>query len=81
LPSSRGALPQISGREWRIDIQLDGLLLKPEQAAKALGIGRTKLYKILHNGQLQSIRIGGSRRISIQALEAYISGLESSLKT
>jgi excisionase family DNA binding protein len=51
------------------------MLLTPEQAAKALGIGRTKLYQVLRSGHLQSVRIGGSRRISIQALEAYVSSL------
>jgi len=55
---------------------MEGMLLKPEQAAKALGIGRTKLYDILRSGQLRSVQIGGSRRISIKAIEAYIDSLE-----
>ncbi len=55
---------------------MEGLLLNPEQVAKALGIGRTKLYEIGRSGQLRSVQIGGSRRISVRAIEAYITCLE-----
>jgi excisionase family DNA binding protein len=59
---------------------MEGLLLKPEQAAMALGIGRTKLYKVLRSGELASVQIGGSRRISMKALEAHVTSLEKASK-
>ena len=48
------------------------LLLTPTEAAMALGISRAKLYPLLMGGQIPSIRIGGSRRVSIAALERFI---------
>jgi len=48
------------------------LLLTPEEAALALGISRAKLYPMLMCGSIPSIRIGGSRRVSISALERFI---------
>lgn len=58
------------------DPGLPRLLLTPEEAAHALGIGRTKLYQLLADGFLPSVRIGGSRRISTAALDQFVRGLE-----
>ena len=54
---------------------MDKLLLKPEEAALLLGIGRTKLYELLAVGAVESVRIGSCRRIPRGALERYVSGL------
>jgi len=48
------------------------LLLTPEEAALALGISRAKLYPMLMRRQILSIRIGGSRRIPLVALQQYV---------
>ena len=39
---------------------MDRLLLRPAEAAEAIGIGRSKVYELLASGDLPSIRIGGS---------------------
>jgi excisionase family DNA binding protein len=52
------------------------VLLTPEQAAEALGIGRWKLYDLLRQGRLRSLRIGSCRRISTAALAAFVAELE-----
>lgn len=52
------------------------VLLTPEQAAEALGIGRWKLYDLLRQGRLRSLRIGSCRRISTAALAEFVSELE-----
>lgn len=41
----------------------DPFLLTPEQAAAALAIGRTKVFELLRSDDLESVRIGSSRRI------------------
>lgn len=48
------------------------LLLTPEEAAQALGISRATLYPMLMRKQIPSIRIGGSRRIPIAALQQFV---------
>lgn len=52
------------------------VLLTPEQAAEALGIGRWKLYDLLRQGRLRSIRVGSCRRISTTALHDLVAELE-----
>jgi excisionase family DNA binding protein len=53
------------------------LLLTPEQAALSLAICRTKVYELIATGQLDSVRIGSSRRIPVAALEEFVERLRS----
>ena len=45
------------------------------QAAEALAISRSKLYELLAAGLVRSVRIDGSRRVPVEALETYIATL------
>jgi excisionase family DNA binding protein len=38
-------------------------LLTPEEAGQALSIGRTKVYELVRAGEIESIKIGVSRRV------------------
>jgi excisionase family DNA binding protein len=56
-----------------LDRKLTGqFLVTPEQAATSLALGRTKVYELLRNGELESVCIGSSRRIPREALEEYV---------
>jgi excisionase family DNA binding protein len=52
------------------------LLLTPEEVAKALRVGRSKVYELIRSGSLRSVKIGGSRRISATALAEFVTSLE-----
>lgn len=56
---------------------MDKLLLTPEEAAEALGIGRTKVYELMASGALASVRIGRCRRVPRDALTELIGTLRS----
>lgn len=51
------------------------LLYTPEQAAHALGIGRSTLYVLLADGSIPSVRIGRRRRIPVDGLRRYVASL------
>ena len=53
------------------------LLLRPEEAAEVLGIGRSKLYELLAAGRIESVRIGSSRRVPVEGLHDYVQRLRS----
>lgn len=57
------------------------LLLTPEEAAKALRIGRTRLYALLADGTLPSIQIGHSRRVAMKDLEDFVRRLQDSVRS
>ncbi len=41
-------------------------------AAQLLGVSRSKLYELLGDGELPTVRIGRLRRIAIADLEAFV---------
>lgn len=53
------------------------LLLRPNEAAQRLGIGRTKLYELMRSGELRSVRVGGARRVSATALAEFVAALDA----
>lgn len=55
----------------------DQILLAPERAAEQLGVGRTTIYALIASGDLESVKIGRSRRIPVDALVAYVERLRT----
>ena len=51
---------------------MDRILLRPEEAARALGIGRSKLFLMLAAGELPVVHIGRSTRIPTAALQRWV---------
>ena len=50
-------------------------LLSPTEAAKYLGIGKTKLYAEINSGRLKAKRHGGQTLITKAALDEWIANL------
>jgi len=48
------------------------LALSPEQAAAALGLGRTTVYALIQSGQLRSLCVGRRRIIPVAAIETFL---------
>ena len=48
------------------------VLLTVEEAARALRIGRTTAYRLVADGQIDSIQIGHLRRIPLDALSRFV---------
>ncbi len=48
------------------------LLLRIPEAAKALGLGRTKIYELIAAGELPVIHVGRAVRVSVTALQKWV---------
>lgn len=48
------------------------LAVSPAEAARLIGLGRTKLYEALSSGALPSFRVGARRLVRIADLEAWL---------
>jgi excisionase family DNA binding protein len=57
------------------------MLLTPEETAAELRIARRRVFELLKNGTLPSVKIGRSRRIRSTDLAAYVAELENDVKT
>jgi excisionase family DNA binding protein len=51
---------------------VEPLVVPPRQACTMLCVGLTRLYELLHEGELESYRHGRSRRITTASIRAYI---------
>ncbi|MCA1695287.1 MAG: helix-turn-helix domain-containing protein [Actinobacteria bacterium] len=68
-----------SGQPTQTVAELDepslNTLLTVEEAARRLSIGRTTMYALLKDSQINSVRIGRLRRIPSEALAVYTARL------
>ena len=48
------------------------LLLRVTEAARVLGLGRTKTYELIADGRLEVVRIDGAVRIPVEAVEQFV---------
>ncbi len=60
---------------------MDKLLLRPEEAAEVLSIGRSRLYELIGRGELASVRIGASRRVPARDLVRFVERLREETRT
>src|SRR5689334_17543606 len=51
---------------------IDRLLLRPREAAEAIGLARSTTYALIRSGEIPSIIIGRSVRISVASLRKWI---------
>lgn len=52
--------------------RLERLLLKPQEVAEVIGLGRSKTYELIQQRAIPSIRIGRSVRVHVEALRAWL---------
>lgn len=55
--------------------ELSPLLLTPEEVAQMLRVGRSRVYDLMRSHRLISVKIGGSRRVPIAAVQQFIDEL------
>lgn len=54
---------------------MNDMAYRVEEVARALRVGRTKVFDLIRAGELVSIKIGGSRRVPVSSVQAYLSRL------
>jgi excisionase family DNA binding protein len=51
------------------------LLLTIEDAAKALGVGRSTIYELIGKGDLEVVHIGRSARVPVESVQSFVGRL------
>ncbi|WP_328646720.1 helix-turn-helix domain-containing protein [Amycolatopsis sp. NBC_00348] len=51
------------------------LLVRVEEAARLLCIGRTRVYDLINSGELKSVKIFGARRVPRTSIDSYVTAL------
>jgi excisionase family DNA binding protein len=56
--------------------EMEQLMYRPAEAARMLGMGRTVIYALIKSGRLRSVKLGGARLITADALRDFVRDLE-----
>jgi len=51
---------------------MDQMLMRADEVARALGLGRSKAYELIASGQLPVVRVGRMVRVPRAALEDWV---------
>lgn len=51
---------------------LEPRALTVEQAARAIGLGRTSFYALIDDGAIRTVKIGGRRVVPVDALDEFL---------
>ena len=73
---TRLAVPEDAAR--RADLVL---LLSIQEAGRALGIRRSKMYELIAAGELETVHIGRAVRVPVDAVEEFVARLRSGEQT
>ena len=57
------------------------LLLSLQEASRALGIRRSKMYELIAAGELETVHIGRAVRVPVDAIEEFVARLRSGEQT
>jgi excisionase family DNA binding protein len=60
-----------------LEVEMERFLYTVEEVAQMLGLGRTKVYELIKLGEIPSVRISRARRVSGDAVTAFIARLTS----
>lgn len=52
---------------------MEKLCFKPHEVGEALGVSRSKAYELIRSGEIPSLKVGGSIRVSVDALRDWVS--------
>ena len=54
---------------------MDRLLYTVDEVVTLTGLGKSKVYDVIRDGSLSSVKIGASRRIPAEALHQFVADL------
>ena len=63
------------------DMSPPKLLLRIEEAAEQLGIGRSLMYRLVLSGAIESVRLGRLRRIPAECLGEHVRRLRDEARS
>jgi excisionase family DNA binding protein len=69
---------------WLVDVQsgqpcrsqqgsaVEPVLISVKEAAKALSLGRTTVYELINDGQLETVKLGSRRLVKVASMRRLI---------
>ena len=78
IGTSRGQCGQLKHQYKAGDNRMEKLLLTVREAADVLSVSRSRVYELLYAEQLDSVKIGRSRRVALASVRRLADGPSAS---
>jgi excisionase family DNA binding protein len=59
----------------RVEVVIEPLAVGYADAAKMIGVGRTKVWQLAKEGKLKTIKIGADSKITVESIRKYVADL------
>lgn len=56
---------------------MDAMLVSIPMTVKMLGCGRTTIYELIKNGEIETVKLGKRRLVVTDSLRSYVTNLRS----
>lgn len=73
IQSAKRAVSPANDRQLKLPF--DTITVKISVAVQMTGIGRTKLYELIKDGQIEAIKVGTATLVPIDSLRRFLDGL------
>jgi hypothetical protein len=60
--------------------ETEPLIVRPKTAMRMLACGETRFYELVASGEIESFKDGGSRKVLVRSIHAYIERLRNQSK-
>ncbi len=71
----RAKPPESRVNDRQLKLPFDTITVKISVAVQITGIGRTKMYELINDGQIEAIKVGTATLIPVDSLRRFLDGL------
>lgn len=75
MPSSEIASETAEQRTRRMAPQLVPITVRIPDACRMIGIGRSKMYELIQEGRIETVKLGTTTLVVVESITALIAGI------
>lgn len=75
MPSSENASEAAEQKMRRMAPQVAPITVRIPDACRMIGIGRSKMYELIQEGRIETVKLGTSTLVMVDSITALIAGI------
>ncbi len=75
MPSSENASEAAEQKMRQMAPQIAPITVRIPDACRMIGIGRSKMYELIQEGRIETLKLGTSTLVVVESLTALIAGI------
>lgn len=75
MPSSENASEAAEQKMRRMAPQVAPITVRIPEACRMIGIGRSKMYELIQEGRIETVKLGTSTLVVVESLVTLVAGI------